>query len=181
MDDVLHGFGAAAYNAQVMERKLVLLLSALLAARDPPTADRAYDRAMADQEAKTLGQLLKALRQAMSLPEGLETRLNDAQQSRNHLIHDFFWVHAEDELSSAGRSTMFDKLGEISARFYELAGEIDAVTKAFMRVFVGGVVGERGLPDSLADAIDRLRQNTECAELDLMHQWAKRRDGREGL
>ena len=180
MDDVLHAFGAAAYNAQVMERKLIILLSAIVAARDPRTANRTYDRAFGNFDAKTLGPVIKALGQAIELPEGLDARLKRALRFRNMLIHDFFWNHAEDELSEAGRSTMLRELAEISTSFYELAGETEAVTKAFMSAFTSAVVSVRGLPQPLAEAIDSVFSDAERGELNLMRERAKWRDGQPG-
>jgi hypothetical protein len=180
MEDVFQGFGAAAYNSQVMERKLTHLLSAICAARDPSSADQVFDHAIQEWETKTLGRIIKVLGQVIELPEGLNVRLERALKSRNDLMHNFFWVHAEDELSQSGRSAMLLELAKSTAIFYELAVEIEAVTKAFMSTFTLAAARTRGLPDSLREAIDDLLGDAERNELDVMRKRAKWRDGQLG-
>lgn len=179
MDDVLHGFGVAAYNAQVMERKVIILLSTIFAAKDPDSAHRAYDCAIETNAVKTLGRLVQALGREIDLPDGLDERLQQALKSRNRLIHDFFCDHAEDELSADGRSTILQELAEMSASFFDLAGEIEIVTTLFVSKFTGEVLRVRGLPDSLATSVDSLLADTE-RELDVMRQRARWRDGGPG-
>jgi hypothetical protein len=154
--DVLTGFGAASYNAQVLERKLVILLSSLFAARNFPAADRAFDRTMDRFEANTLGELIGKLCQLLERPVSLENRLRDALDARNYLAHRFFWEHAEDELSEAGRAKMISELSALSTQLYELSGKLETLNDAFMRALLSRVARQKGLPLELAASIDRL-------------------------
>jgi hypothetical protein len=176
MEDVLTGFGAASYNAQVLERKLVILLSSLFAARNLPAAERAFDRAMDRFQASTLGEVIGKLCQVLKMPADLEKRLRDALDSRNYLAHRFSWEHAEDELAESGRAKMISELSALSTQLYELAGEVEALNEAFAHALLSRVVRQQGFPPELADSIDRLYKQSAARELALMRQNAEKRD-----
>ena len=61
-------------------------------------------------ESKTLGQLLKATRTLISVPENTEELLNLTLSKRNHLAHNFFREHAETILHPKGRRQIIDEL-----------------------------------------------------------------------
>jgi hypothetical protein len=176
MDDVLTAFGAASYNAQVLERKLVILLSTLFAARNLPAADMAFDRGMDRFGVSTFGELIRKLCQVLKVSASLEKQLRDALDARNYLAHRFFWEHAEDELSETSRARMVSGLSGLSEQFYELAGRLESLTATFSHTYLSEIVREKGLPPELADAIDLFFKQEAARELALMRRNAEERD-----
>jgi hypothetical protein len=180
MEEVLVGFGSASYNAQGLERKLVILVASVFTARNLPVADGDFDNAMERFTVSTLGVLIRKLCEVLKLPASLEDRLRDALSTRNYLVHRFFWKHAEDELSSAGRRKMLLELSQLSGLLYELTGEVEAMTDAFVCAYLSESVRAQELPPDLADVVYRLYQQSIASEFTLMQQIAEEGDEPKG-
>ena len=112
-------FGLAAYASQVLERGVIFLALELhLNDADAFTEDT-FDSLLTGLEAKTLGQLIRAIRKMGFPSTELEEQLAEACALRNQLTHQFFWDHAEDFMTEPGRREMIDRLRMMIGRFQD--------------------------------------------------------------
>jgi len=114
--DVYAKFGEAAEAAQLLETEIgnmLLSVSAaehsLLEARDPVLARKIFD----DVDRKTLGQLIRAAKDKVPVPQNLEDLLGQALEERNRLNHSFYRQHNFRRNSDDGRALMLQDLEHI--------------------------------------------------------------------
>ena len=103
-------FGLAMYNANLIEASLINLAVVLHLEKVNAITQEIFDAKFITMESKTLGQLLKATRTLISVPENTEELLNLTLSKRNHLAHNFFREHAETILHPKGRRQIIDEL-----------------------------------------------------------------------
>ncbi|MBN1511377.1 MAG: hypothetical protein JXB13_05135 [Phycisphaerae bacterium] len=118
-------FGLAAYWAQVLEQGVVNLIVGLRVAGETVLTPKHVLDAYADEDRKTLGQLLNSLRSETTVSIDVEECLKRALQLRNHLTHQFFVEHDEAFLSDVGRRRMIDELRSITASFRDADKLVD--------------------------------------------------------
>jgi len=167
--EMLAAYGYAAYQSQSCERKLMVLGSALNSLGEPMNALHVFDESMDELDKKTLGRILNVVRGLTVLPAGFDERLSSALEKRNHLIHRFFWEHADHELSAKGRDAMTEELHELARFFSGTALQIAAVSTALGKA----VYDAGGLPP---EAFEALIMN----EMDKAHKEAQERDEEGG-
>jgi hypothetical protein len=105
--------GLALYYAQVLEEGVLALIFAVRATdgtlrRDFETADDFFEA----HASRTLGQLLRDMRQHVDLPAGIEHDTRDALAKRNFLVHHFFKDRIELAFTVAGRQQVIHELHE---------------------------------------------------------------------
>jgi hypothetical protein len=103
-------FGLAAHWTQCLERAVIGLAVGLHIGDPKRTTRSMVDDLFERFEAQTLGRVLSAARALGALPSELDGSLKEALQTRNLLIHGFFWRHAEDFMTNAGRERMIRQL-----------------------------------------------------------------------
>jgi hypothetical protein len=80
-----------------------------------------------------MGRMLHELRSVTIVPSDLEGLLRDALRRRNRLAHDFFREHAEDFITSSGRSAMLAEVDECRAVFEAADDRLDEVVAPMRR------------------------------------------------
>lgn len=112
-------FGLAAYAAQVLERGVIFLALELHLNDSDTFTEDVLDSLLAGLEEKTLGQLIRGIRE-MGFPSAeLENQLGETLRLRNELTHRFFWDHAEDLMTDSGRREMIDRLRSMIGKFQD--------------------------------------------------------------
>ena len=86
-----------------------------------------YEQLLSSTSKKTLGQLIRDLRQAVSLPSGAALKLQIALDARNHLVHHFFWEKTALIGTSEGRQSLYRLLTATQEGF-------DSVSKMILRM-----------------------------------------------
>ena len=116
LDDVYRKFGEASEAAQLLETELGTILFAcgaieqnLLEEPDTEAAATIYKSI----DRKTLGQLLKGLKNSTETAEHLEELLSKALKARNRLAHKFYRQHNFRRNSDEGRAKMLEDLEAI--------------------------------------------------------------------
>jgi hypothetical protein len=127
--DVYARFGAAAARASAFERNLtnILLLEARLAGRAPNAED--LDRIEEELQKKkaTLGTLIKAVKEAIDVPDLTIRIMNLALERRNYLIHQFLHDKAFEFSTDAGCERMIKELLEIEATLLAADRKVDEI------------------------------------------------------
>ena len=125
-------FGLAMYYAQCLEKQLGLMLASMYNRQflevPPEARDVFYDR----ERTKTLGQMAKALKNAINISPTLKDRLNKAVEIRNWLAHRYFWERSRKILSWRGREHMISELQEQADFLQALDGEFTEIMKKWM-------------------------------------------------
>ena len=116
LEDVYQKFGFASEAAQLLETELgtILFVSGaikqnLLEKQDREAASELYNNI----NRKTLGQLLKGVKNSDISVEHLEELLSRALKERNRLVHSFYRQHNLRRNSEDGRQVMLDDLEKI--------------------------------------------------------------------
>jgi hypothetical protein len=126
-------YGLAAYSAQLLEQGLTNLFVGLriLGKQVPTWGDvrSLYE----DADRKSLGQLLRAVRELVPFDPALEGQLDEALKKRNYLIHRFFIEHSENLLSAVGRERIIDEFRTIIAQFKAVDHQVDDLWLAIWR------------------------------------------------
>jgi hypothetical protein len=99
---VFLAFGKAVYICQCFESSLCLLLS-LLAHESSDSEDGAFQASWDFHSKKTLGALLKSLRERIDVPEELDEFLGEGVDKRNEVIHGFLTRNATRLADPKGR------------------------------------------------------------------------------
>lgn len=108
-------YGLAAWWAQLLELRMLDLISAIRLAEGGGIDDVNYRAAFKNLERQTLGMLLRKCREAewVAISEDDERVLAQALEKRNYLIHRFFSVHDEELLDDEQK--LVSELRELSA------------------------------------------------------------------
>jgi hypothetical protein len=152
-------FGLAAYCAQILERGVMTLAAALHLGGAERVTDDLIDELFDTFESKTLGQVLRAAREASPLPDDVDERLGQALGSRNRLTHTFYWDHAENFLSDVGRGLMIHELQQLIQAFKAADRQVMGVVLSVMARF--GIT-----EDLLVREFEALKLRAEQADAD---------------
>jgi len=134
-------FGLAIYLSQVLEHGLanaLVVLDLVPRAGNEAAPDTWPDQVDAFYEAhfkRTLGSLVRRLREVTSVPPHLEELLEKALDRRNWLSHHYFRERATDFLSVEGRDRMITELEEVRELFSAADKALDAVVKPIQERF----------------------------------------------
>ena len=116
--EVFARFGLAIYNAQGLERALVIILATKYGPGPSRITRTQLDKIFERLESKTLGHLVDKIVRHISEDE--QARLEKALRVRNWLAHEYFWERATTVVSETGRSSMVDELQEAADEFRAL-------------------------------------------------------------
>ena len=94
MEPVFLELGKAVYICQCFESSLCFLLS-LIAHESAEGEDGAFQASWDFHSKKTLGNLLKSLREIIEVPDDLDSFLGEGVTKRNEIVHGFLTRHAE--------------------------------------------------------------------------------------
>ena len=128
-------FGLAIYASQVLEHGLVnaLLVLDLIpkasAIATPETWADKVDSFYETEFKRTLGSLVRRLRDVTTVSNELEELLRRALEKRNWLSHHYFRERAMEFLSVTGRDQMITELEEVRELFDAADKALDAVMK----------------------------------------------------
>ena len=130
--EVFARFGLAMYHAQCLERQLGLMLASMFNRQfleaPPEDRDAFYDRELS----KTLGQMVRALKNTISIPPTLEDRLKKAVDIRNWLAHRYFREREREILSLREREHMISELQEQADFLQALDREFTEIMEKWM-------------------------------------------------
>lgn len=121
-------FGLASFNAQCLEKGL--LNFAIIATFDKvrPLSQAEWDVFYNKYDRHTMGNLLKSARKLTEIPKSIDDRLNNALDSRNFLIHDFFEKNSENFMYENGRKTMIEDLQKHIIEFQTIDRLVETIT-----------------------------------------------------
>lgn len=125
-------FGAAAYQGQVLETGLVNVLTMAQVSSTPHATRQTFDEYFEGNLQATMGRLVALLTPFLQQDGGVLDDLGRALAERNRLAHRFFFEHAEDFASFAGREAMLAELMTAEALFEEVN---DRLTPGLDRLF----------------------------------------------
>jgi hypothetical protein len=116
LDDVYRKFGETSEAAHLLEAELGTILFVSGAVEQNLIEEPDQDAATALYRSinrKTLGQLLKGLKNTSESVEHLEGLLSKALKERNRLVHSFYRQHNFRRNSDGGRQIMLEDLEQI--------------------------------------------------------------------
>ena len=128
-------FGLAIYLSQVLEHGLanaLLILDLVPQSREvatPATWPQKVDAFYESQFRRTLGSLIRSLRELTTVPPELEDLLAQALDKRNWLSHHYFRERASDFLNVSGRDKMVAELQAAQSLFSSADKALDAIVK----------------------------------------------------
>ncbi len=134
--EVFARFGLASYHAQCFEHGVVnlLLTAELLAASKIVTRQDEWEKLVDDildsSFDLTLGNIIRRLKERISLDRRTVQIIEDAKDRRDWLAHRFFREHAEDFMTSSGRLRMLDAVEEHGTRIHEAMEIVDLIEGA---------------------------------------------------
>jgi hypothetical protein len=125
-------YGLAMYYAQVLERTLANAITmAQTKSKEFGTRDD-FDLAMLSSPGATMGKLLGRLTPFVADDVELVADLERALDLRNEFAHHFFWKHAVDADSRAGRERMIAASVEARDRFWSMTERLEPVLRRFL-------------------------------------------------
>jgi hypothetical protein len=132
-------YGMAAEKAQVLELEAGnVVLSFVAMAVDPKTISAAdkigYKKLVDEVDRKTLGNLLRQIRQIVEFDSTSEKVISDALSKRNYLVHGFFKTHNFAIFNESGQIKMRKELGEISKQMDVAHKHLTAISQLLEKV-----------------------------------------------
>jgi len=129
--DVYAHFGLAIYKANVLEHGLTnaMLYANMAAGGLPRVTD--FDEFLTARFEKTLGQLIKDLKNHVPVDATLEEILKTALTTRNWIAHHYFRERSETFMSDRGCRSMIAELESAQDLFERAEKALDAVSKPF--------------------------------------------------
>jgi hypothetical protein len=122
--------GLAMYLAQCLEHGLAnalaycdLIPRKALAVRTKEKWVVEFDSFMGRKFQQTLGQLIRDLRNATTVPPELENKLKQALVCRNWIAHHFFRERAAEFMSASSRDSLIREL-EVAQKLFQVAGDL---------------------------------------------------------
>lgn len=133
--EVYAHFGLAMYRAQCVEQSIIQLLIFFDFFPDKVPRytsteqwETDFDSFTGDLSSKSMGQLIKKLRDADAIDANGDAKLRGALKKRNWLAHSFFPDHALTFLSEEGRLEMVKQLEECTSYFGEVEAILNPIT-----------------------------------------------------
>lgn len=128
-------FGAAIFHSNCIERQLAILLSMLDYLESESDKKRDFEDIRGLYFRKTLGQMVKRLSEKTIIPDDLKTKLQEALEKRNWLVHYFFWEHAVPFCSTNGRKRMIVELQILVDVFINLDKQLETISRNIQREY----------------------------------------------
>lgn len=150
--EVFARYGAAMYQAQVMEAALkqALVLTQLSEKALSTIGD--FDAAAERNFSATLGLLIRRLRPALHDDQPLQDELRLALSMRNQLAHHFFWDYAVEFTSTTGRDGMLTYCERAEEIFTTVTTAIERLVRNFsVRAGIDHVLGAENVETAAAE------------------------------
>lgn len=148
VQEVFAHFGEALYQAQCLEKQMVILLGCLYTPSPNEMSRRRHDELFDANLEQTFGALKKEIKSRIALPTDVDVKLERATESRNWLAHHYWWDRASEFTSFSGRQKMLAELNELTALFSELDRVFADMVKKW--AFQHGLT-QKDFDDSLAE------------------------------
>jgi hypothetical protein len=128
-------FGLAIYCSQCLERTISFALLSVFNIDVKNTTREMFDFELERNFKKTLGFLLKELKERQSLNdnEELHYELVKILYQRNWLVNHYFWDRAIQFMDKNGQVNMLNELEEIAERFHEMDAKIIELVQDWRR------------------------------------------------
>lgn len=146
-------FGLASYQAQCMEKQIVILISIMYNPEFAKSTPLQRDEFFGRDFKKTLGRLISDLKTAGNIESNLEERLDDMVKKRNWLVHDYYWERAGEFNSIKGRDAMIDELIRLASEFEKLDADLTDIMDRWVQA--AGAVTDDEVKARLQDLIDK--------------------------
>ena len=167
--EVFAHFGLAYYLAGVFESGLalaILKLDFLTQQRqqaelrrgapfDREAFNTRYDAFLEGQQAKTLGNLIRRLRELIDLPTDFGVELDRVKQRRDFIAHHFFRERAEQFQNAEGRAEMIGELRADQALFEKADQELTVLLEPY-EAKIG--INKQALEKYVASYLDGMRR-----------------------
>ncbi|MFZ3149899.1 MAG: hypothetical protein WA137_12790 [Methanothrix sp.] len=133
-------FGLASYSAQVLEKGITIMVVAFRCKGLRITRSE-LDTLYAEHNKKTFGQLLVRARKIISIPDDIDSLLEEALLKRNWLMHHYFADRAAQFMTEIGRRQMLSELQSLIQIFREADCATEPIYMPILKEF--GVTEER--------------------------------------
>ena len=130
--EVFARFGLAVYFSQCLEKQVGIMLSSMYNEIFLQVQSDHRDELFDENISKTLGQMVKALKDRGCLTVSLEARLRDAVKMRNWLAHQYFFERDKSILTSSGCEKMIEELREKADSLKKLDDELVSMLKRWL-------------------------------------------------
>ncbi len=122
---VYERIGLALYIIQSIERQLAILLASECEPSTKKLTTSQYDDLLKSLFSKTLGKLVLRFRTSVELPPDFDERIQKALETRNWLVHHYFWERVNEFQTPEGRSSMIQELDQITDQLHALHEDFD--------------------------------------------------------
>lgn len=158
--EVYARFGLAVYQANCLERGLAIALSTAFGP-GPSKITRAEFRELLEGHfGRTFGTLVRHL-ERVGAGADLIAILRPSLETRNRLIHHYFWEHAVDLTQPAGRDRMIDELQGIADDFDQINAQLDKLATEWFYAHNGSEADIAKALTILLSRADGAHQTTE--------------------
>jgi hypothetical protein len=120
IENVFARFGEAVYEAQCLEKQLVILLSYISSPTPNKMSKPRYDELIETNLEQTFGSLANEIKNKIKISTDIQTKLDRAVEGRNWLSHNFWWDRASEFSNFQGRQGMLLELNELVELFSDL-------------------------------------------------------------
>jgi hypothetical protein len=127
-------FGLASYCAQVLEKGITIMVVAFRCKGLRITRSE-LDVLYAEHNKKTFGQLLLRARKLISIPDEIDSLLDQALLKRNWLMHHYLADRAVQFMTEIGRRQMLSELQSLIHIFMEADRAIDPIYNPILEEF----------------------------------------------
>lgn len=132
--EVFAWFGAASYYAQCVEKELLIARLMMARGDDEEPSEEEWERI--ENERRTMGGLLRFVRQGVSLEADEDRVLKECLEKRNYLAHDFWYECSHLLATTEGCKKALNELGRLCDLLKE-GNEIGQRISARVRAEVG--------------------------------------------
>ncbi len=132
--DVFAWFGAAAYHAQCFEVELQILLILTHRLEHPDATPDELEDFDVRLSRRTLGRLLRDLRERFTLHPDFDALLDGYRVKRNYLMHEYFFTNAKELLTAEGCGAMVTELRALADSLREADAIARALSKRMRRI-----------------------------------------------
>ena len=172
--EVFAWFGAAAYHAQCVEVELIIARLFLLRRGEPEPRAEVWQKV--EGEKRTLGNLLRFLRNEIELGENEVALLTTTVDDRNSLAHDYWYRRSSLLATRSGCRELVANLQEMSERLKQAAETAKVISK---RVRAQAGIAETVVRQIQEDFVQRLQQGeSEDAIIDRQKRILKKHRSR---
>lgn len=126
-------YGLAIYHAQCVEKQIGILLATSFNRKFMSVSPGDKEYFFSDAFQKTMGHLLKTIKEKVKIEPTLYRRLTKALNLRNWLTHNYFWERAGSLLTWDGREKMITELTKASDELNALDNDLTTITVKWLK------------------------------------------------